>query len=501
MPGAAQRAALAQLRLATLAEHAPQRRARPLPPQPSLPPTLCDSIVQPRTHPNPRRRCIEYLKLTTDRGRTLAIGDANSATPTTSAAANSPGAYLTTFRGWTDSAGALQQLQIVWGTRCAPAGAAASPSPAAAFAESGPKPSPAAAAASPKPAVASPKPSPVAAAAASSKPAAASPKLSPATAVSSPKPSAARPKPAAAASPALAASSPAAAAAAAASPSPAGVPAAAAACAPRPDMCSETEAGLLNMCKAVSPFTSPKCVGGCCVSSGRCRFGSCLANGLGLDVPMACFGYNNIPKPFGLAPGKCAYLACKLAVPGCKTPLLGGSCVGAVALAPGSDASKLSANSAQYIGRPCVETTPTGGLVTLPSLGISNSEYVLAGWKACDCADVQILPKLNLTGLLPHITLPANPLTDVVAKISNETSKLMHRGAASASPSPSPSSGSGSAEAEGGDASLGAASGLGALKDLVMGAKSSAADPFSDFLSDDAAASPAPTADDASAAA
>jgi hypothetical protein len=402
--------------------------------------------------------------------------------------ANRMGSYLAAARGWVDKNGGLMQMQLVWGIRdCA---LTASPSPAA----------PAAAPAAPPAKAASPSPSPAAAKASPSpspKPAAApSPAIPPINAIKvSPAPSPA-PKASPAASPAAApAASQVAAPAAssdvpaaaqttpgAASPAPAPSPAAppskaAASCAPKPAMCDTSPASTYaNTCKVAAPFTAPQCVGGCCVSSGKCKYGSCVANGLGRDASMTCFGQNALPNMLALLNNRCGHLACKLAVPGCKTSLMGGNCVGTV-VAVGGDGAKLHPFGAQYVGAPCVETTATGGVVPMPKLidlRLPAAQYVSAAWKVCDCADAAA-------------AAPGGGGPTVVKLPSVSLSSLFGLGAKNGSGTvvlaPSPSPADGALPETGGDVSLGAGSTFASMKDLMLGGMSKGnADPFADFL-------------------
>jgi hypothetical protein len=258
-------------------------------------------------------------------------------------------------------------------------------------------------------------------------------------------------------------------------------------CAPKLDMCDETSLGLLNTCRAARPFTSSKCVGGCCISSGKCKYGNCFANGLGTDAGLACFGTNALPSPLALLGNRCGHLACKLAVPGCKTTFLGGNCVGTVvALA---NASQLHPQGAQYVGHPCIESLPTS-----PLAQIASKEFIWANWKVCNCIDkAYTLPTFNLSSFhLPSLKIPG------VSSIKLPTIGISNPFANKAAPSPSPASD------DGGDASLGAGGGLTALKDLVFGGLSSgsgSSDPFSDFItSDNSTASAAAGTEEAGAA-
>jgi hypothetical protein len=153
-------------------------------------------------------------------------------------------------------------------------------------------------------------------------------------------------------------------------------------------MCDTTAAeGSVAYCPATGPFSKPSCTGGCCVSSGKCKLPFCKFNGLGADVialDFICYGKNK-----GLFAGlnKCRNLACKLAVPGCKTNLMGGHCVGTLE-AVGNNTDALAR---QYIGKPCIEIAnhPTSQVLQdlpLEQFGIGvGDDYVPGLWTVCDC--------------------------------------------------------------------------------------------------------------------
>ena len=80
-------------------------------------------------------------------------------------------------------------------------------------------------------------------------------------------------------------------------------------CPARPLLCN-TEASEASpaRCDSAVAGTPAQCVGGCCVSSGKCAASSCLLSGLGKDVmDMQCMGTNLL-----ITGHKCAYLACKV---------------------------------------------------------------------------------------------------------------------------------------------------------------------------------------------
>ncbi|GBF88313.1 hypothetical protein Rsub_01025 [Raphidocelis subcapitata] len=401
-------------------------------------------------------QCLEYLYLRTNKGRALAVGNTRSPTQTQTLTVDRDDGFLGAVRGWTD--GALTQLQLVWGAvDCSAADAAE----ASAGAGGAPAEQPAAAE-QPAPAAAEP------AAEAPAQPAAEA--APPAEEV----PSAAEPPsiPNAEVVPVVQLVSEMGA--------PLNVtpavppPPLKAVCAPRSDMCDTgAPAGRAAFCKAVKPFESNKCVGGCCVSSGKCKFGSCAANGLGKDVSMACFGNNAIPSPLALLGNKCGHLACKLAVPGCKSALMGGNCVGTVVAT--QDVSKLHSQGAKYLGHPCVEITPTGGVIDVKGIdvGLPAREYVIAAWKVCDCVDPSALPKpgesfpVMRANLIPkpQIKLPKIPVKGGLFGLGKNNSA--------------------------GDELAGPGK-LAMMRDLIAGTMSKdTTDPFADFMSSDEAAAAA----------
>jgi len=127
-------------------------------------------------------------------------------------------------------------------------------------------------------------------------------------------------------------------------------------CPPDLDKCNTTATAGSTFCPAAAPFVTNQCVGGCCVSAGKCRKGFCAQAGLGAEVmaaDMLCWGTNTHPlNKFN----KCRNLACKLAVPGCVSDLLSGSCVGSV-VALSND---LDNGAKQWVGYPCLQTVPGG---------------------------------------------------------------------------------------------------------------------------------------------
>lgn len=81
-------------------------------------------------------RCIEFLRLTTNKQRQLAIGNSDSTSPLiTSTPVASKGVFLAFFKGFTDEkmkgarTGLLQQLQITWAQRTCNTSSPATPTP------------------------------------------------------------------------------------------------------------------------------------------------------------------------------------------------------------------------------------------------------------------------------------------------------------------------------------------------------------------------------------
>lgn len=79
------------------------------------------------TPPPPRKRCVEFLRLTTSKGKTVAIGNAKSGSPIQAAAANKKDGFLAAIRGYEDyykgkpvTKGGLQQLSFLWGVAVCP---------------------------------------------------------------------------------------------------------------------------------------------------------------------------------------------------------------------------------------------------------------------------------------------------------------------------------------------------------------------------------------------
>jgi hypothetical protein len=136
-------------------------------------------------------------------------------------------------------------------------------------------------------------------------------------------------------------------------------------------------------CPVVSPFTKSACLGGCCFSSGKCTSSSCAISGIGKEVSNTiCYGLNPAIA-IGASPN-CRGLACKLAVPGCTSDLLGGSCVGTVVDLAGTAQAKNPAGAA-LVGYPCLDVTPSDKTLTKEGTLSTTGEYVAKLWSICDC--------------------------------------------------------------------------------------------------------------------
>ncbi|GBF88056.1 hypothetical protein Rsub_00768 [Raphidocelis subcapitata] len=155
-------------------------------------------------------------------------------------------------------------------------------------------------------------------------------------------------------------------------------------CPPLPDMCAPgAESTSTAFCPVLAPFTKATCLGGCCISSGKCTSSSCQISGLGKEVQNTiCYGLN--PAIAIGASAACRGLACKLAVPGCTSDLLGGSCVGTVVDLRG-DAAGRNPGGAKYIGQPCLDVTPSDKTLTAEGGLTTKGEYVAKLWSICDC--------------------------------------------------------------------------------------------------------------------
>lgn len=150
------------------------------------------------------------------------------------------------------------------------------------------------------------------------------------------------------------------------------------------DMCShEASATAASYCPALSPFKSSTCLGGCCVSSGKCTSSSCAISGLGREVHNTiCYGLN--PAVAVGASPNCGGLACQLAVPGCTSDLLGGSCIGTVVDLSGKARTENPAG-AKLLGYPCLDVTPSDKTLKADGTLSATGGYVAKLWSICDC--------------------------------------------------------------------------------------------------------------------
>jgi hypothetical protein len=190
-------------------------------------------------------------------------------------------------------------------------------------------------------------------------------------------------------------------------------------CRPRPDLCSTSAAyGTRAYCSYMVPHFSAKvCLGGCCVSSGRCGSSSCISSGLGKDVGlMPCFGSNQLSNPLT---DKCANLGCALYTPGCKNNK--GSCVGRVVPLAGNTLL-MHPIGRTLLGLPCLDMTidVAQSLDRVPLRDGTLSKpgvYVGGPWKVCDCSDtgdfsgnpleLLVKPDLSLVPFMkPQVVIP-----------------------------------------------------------------------------------------------
>lgn len=202
---------------------------------------------------------------------------------------------------------------------------------------------------------------------------------------------------------------------------------AAAGCPALQEMCSaEASATSTSFCPVVAPFKSSQCLGGCCFSSGKCTSSSCAISGLGKEAPNTiCYGLNPAVA-IGASP-VCRGLACKLAVPGCTSDLLGGSCVGTVVDPTG--AAEKSPASAALVGMPCLDVTPSDKTLTKDGALSKSGEYVAKLWSVCDCKAPAAEKKEGFLAGLPKLGKVSagdlKALVDVL-KGGNATTPLQH---------------------------------------------------------------------------
>lgn len=192
-------------------------------------------------------------------------------------------------------------------------------------------------------------------------------------------------------------------------------------------MCNASETSLAAdaYCPATAPLTRAACASGCCVSSGRCGSSACALAGLGGEVPnTVCYGLN---RPGGVGfTAQCTNLGCKLAVPGCTTDLLGGSCVGTVTNLTAA-AGAPGAPGAALLGYPCLDVTPSSAALTAVGADAAGAAglYVKGLWTVCNCFLAQATaPVFNSSS--PSSTVSsasANSTTTAAARLSG----LLHK--------------------------------------------------------------------------
>ncbi|KAI8473107.1 MAG: hypothetical protein J3K34DRAFT_193576 [Monoraphidium minutum] len=324
--------------------------------------------------------CVEFVRLVTNRGRVLELGNKDSALQLITSYPNKPTGFLAAIRGYEEYhamasgaslRGPMRTLQFVW-ANCNAVGSGAVARPAVPH-NTGFK------------APATPARAPAAKAAA--RPAA---------------PPAAEPfyeDPTPAEGPADGGTATEADAAAAADAGAAGG-AALPSCPAQLDMCApDASSTSTAYCPVLSPFTSAACVGGCCASSGKCTSSSCAISGVGQEVPNTiCYGLNPAIA-IGASPN-CRGLACKLAIPGCTSDLLGGSCLGSVVDLSGSAAADNPAGAA-LVGYPCLDVTPSDKTLTAEGKLSLSGEYVAKLWSICDCQAPATIGSTNIP--VPHL--------------------------------------------------------------------------------------------------
>jgi hypothetical protein len=167
-------------------------------------------------------------------------------------------------------------------------------------------------------------------------------------------------------------------------------------------MCSPDAASTSTaFCPVAGPFKKATCLGGCCISSGKCVSSSCAISGLGREVSNTiCYGLNPA-MAIGASPN-CRGLACKLSVPGCTSDLLGGSCVGTVVDLAGTATTKNPAG-AKLVGAPCLDVTPSEKTLTKDGTLTKGGEYVAKLWSVCDCAAPAPATKEGLFANFPRL--------------------------------------------------------------------------------------------------
>ncbi|WIA22525.1 hypothetical protein OEZ86_009517 [Tetradesmus obliquus] len=158
---------------------------------------------------------------------------------------------------------------------------------------------------------------------------------------------------------------------------------------------------------------------------------SCTLSGLGKEVPLlSCFGTNLLPTAAAGAAeslSPCANLACKLAKEGCESSGafgVGSFCTGKV-VSMGATA-KLHALGTSYLGYPCIELKDIkAGLLAGAAAAAAGpagdysakGAFVAKSWKVCDCAAGGVTAQAsqdksgNITIKLPEVPLPRVTIT------------------------------------------------------------------------------------------
>ena len=178
-------------------------------------------------------------------------------------------------------------------------------------------------------------------------------------------------------------------------------------------MCSpNATASSAAHCAAVPPFTKAACIGGCCFSGGKCISSSCAISGIGKEVAnTVCYGLNPAGA-VGVA-SQCAGLACKLAVPGCNTDLLGGACIGTVADLSGQLFLTNPAGAAM-VGYPCLDVTPYGKTLSASGVESTSGAFVAKLWTVCDCRAAPTVAEA-VTAATSAAATSAGPLSPIMA--------------------------------------------------------------------------------------
>lgn len=330
--------------------------------------------------------CVEFLRLVTSKGRVFEAGNAASPTQLITSYPNKPTGFLAAVRGYeaykktadgSTTRSSLQTLQFVW-ANCNPLAGGSAPRPAA-------------------PKKATPPP-------------AAEDASEPVPVLETPTEGGAEEKIALPACPSML------------------------------DMCSHDASSTSTaFCPALSPFKKSTCLGGCCVSSGKCTSSSCAISGVGKEVPNTiCYGLNPAIA-IGASPN-CRGLACKLAIPGCTSDLLGGSCLGTVVDLSGKAAEANPAGAA-LVGYPCLDVTPSDKTLDGDGKLSLSGPFVAKLWSICDCQapmtvgstniPIPRLGKLNMTDIksLIEVLRPgldtSHPLQSVMDAVKSKIPPLI----------------------------------------------------------------------------